>query len=273
MKRMLIGLLVLGAGCSRHQSTTLTSIEMEAGAQGQASAADLGRSWNRAMGQRDLSLLGPLYASEVTFYGAPLRRDQVIQVLSDAFTKDSSFTQKVLDVKTTSPTRVEVKREWIRFGKKYTGVTWLEGKQDDDRWVVVAEGDAAAPQASFCDELSKRVALSTQTANALVAGPPGHVDATVAVAPPQFPGYAVAMTTTANGAPTPGARAVANHPVTVGWYDVEPCFLYSPAPNMKAAPGACVPPGGAEGAVTDVFTGHVLTPDTTLLEQMSKCPH
>ncbi|HEY1959733.1 MAG TPA: hypothetical protein VGH28_29190 [Polyangiaceae bacterium] len=273
MKRILVGLLVLTAACSRQREhgTSLTSVELEAGPSAQQSVADLSRSWNRAISQRDLSLLGPVYGADVDFYGAPLRRDQVVQVLSDAFTKDPSFTQTVLDVKATSPTRVEVKREWIRFGKKHKGVTWLEGKQEDDRWVVVGEGDSSSaernksrgpsgPSVPFCDDLAQRIALSTPEATALQAGPPGHVDAKLVLGPPEFPAFAIAMTSQANG-----------KPVTVAWYDVEPCFLYSPAPNVKAAPGVCVPPGNASGAVTDVFTGHVLTAEPKLLVQMSKC--
>ena len=264
MKRIFIGLLVLGAACSRHreEGVSLSSVNVEAGAPAQQSLVDMGRSWDRAMSQRDLSLLGPLFATDVDYYGAPLRRDQVIQILSDAFTKDPSFTQKITDVKATSPTRVEVSREWVRFSKKYEGATWLEGKQENDRWVVAGVGAAnAKATTSFCDDLAKRIALSTPEASALVAGPPGGVDSKLVLGPPDFPAYAIAVTGAANGKPT-----------TLAWYDVEPCFLYSPAPNMKAAPGVCVPPGNANGAVTDVFTGRVLTADPKLLVQMSKCP-
>ena len=272
MKRISMGLLVLATACSRHGTATLSSVELEASVPQQQTLPALAKSWENAMALRDLSLLSPVYAESVSFHGAPLRHDQVIQILSDAFTKDPSFTDKLLDVKTTSPTRVEVKRQWVRFGKRYTGWTWLEGKQEDGRWVVAAEGDKQSdervasqkhggPSAGFCDMLTKRIALATNEGRALVHGPPDHTDAFVATAPPEFPAYSVAITTTANGTPT-----------TVGWIEVEPCFLYSPAPNVKLAPGVCVPPGGANGAVTDPFTGHVLTADPQLLTQMSKCP-
>lgn len=270
MKRITIGLLVLAAACSRHhEGTSLTSVQLDASPPAQGSLADLGRSWDRAMSQRDLSLLGPLFATTVTFYGAPMRRDQVIQVESDAFVKDPSFTQEALGVRTVSPSRVEVSRRWVRFRKKYKGTTWIEGKQENDRWVIASIGDTATderfahrgPSASFCDELAQHVALSTPEAQALVSNPPERVDTFVAVGPPQFPAYSIVATTTANGAKT-----------TVGWYEVEPCFLYSPAPNVKGSPATCVPPGGANGAVTDAFTGRVLTATPALLTQMSKCP-
>jgi len=250
-------LLVALAACSRQKDVTLTSATLDASAA--PPVTELARAWDRAMSQRDLTLLGPLYADEVTFYDVPLRRDQVIRVQSDAFMKDPSFTEKLLSVRATSPTRVEMKREWFRFGKKQTGTVWLEGERAGDQWLVTAEG-ARAPTGDFCDQLATDVALSTGEAKALVEGPPDHVRAVLAATPPEFPGYGVALIAQANGAPA-----------TAEWIDVEPCTFYSPGPNVKTDPGACVPPGLATGAVTNVFTGAVLGPDPKLVTQLSKC--
>jgi nucleosome binding factor SPN SPT16 subunit len=79
--KWIIGLmLVLGACSRRDEGTTITGAKVDASATPrQAELDDAAKRWNQAMSQRDLSLLAKVYGMHVTFYGVPLRHDQVIQ--------------------------------------------------------------------------------------------------------------------------------------------------------------------------------------------------
>ncbi len=269
MKRAAIAILLLS--CSRHHEdqTTLTSAKLDAATTQQSQLEELVKRWNGAVSQRDPTLSDQVYGSRVELYGVPLRHDQILQVQKASFDADQSFTQKLERV-TVSGTRVDFTRKYVRFGKVKFEHAWIGGAQENGKWVVTSVGDDASDErmkraanvvVPRCEDLARRVAMSTKEATALVEGPPDNVQTRVAASPPEFPAYAIVGTTMANNVPT-----------TVAWYDVVACRLYEPSPSPNPSSGACVTPGNAPGAVTDVFTGSVLTPDPNLLVEMSQCP-
>lgn len=269
MKRVAIALVLLS--CSRHHdgTTTLTSAKLDAAVTNDAHLEELAQQWNRAVSQRDPTLVDQVYGSRVELFGVPLRHDQILRVQTAAFDADPSFTQEIERV-SIAGTRIDFTRKYVRFGKDKSTHAWITGAQESGKWVVTAVGDdasderlknAASAEAPFCEQLAERVALSTKEGSALVAGPPGGVQTRVAASPPEFPAFAVVSTTNVAGVPT-----------TVAWYDVVRCKLYEPSPSPVPAAGACVTPGDTPGAVTDVLTGSVLTADPNLLVEMSQCP-
>ncbi|HEX4512674.1 MAG TPA: hypothetical protein VH054_04035, partial [Polyangiaceae bacterium] len=213
MKRIAVALFLVACSRSRHE-TTLTSATLDAAAS-QRDLVNLAEQWDRALALRDPSLVARVYADRVAFYGIPLRHDQVVSVQAFAIDADPSFTQRITKTRVDG-TRVAIDREWVRFGKQHTGHMWLTGAVEHGHWVVTSVGDDAsdararpAPPAAAqsCEATATRVALSTREGNALVEGPPDHVNVRIAATPPSFPAYAVAMTTMAAGVPT-----------TVAWY-------------------------------------------------------
>ena len=214
----------------------------------EAEVHDAAQRWNRAMSQRDLSLLAGVYGTKVTFHGVPLRHDQMLQVLSDAFVKDPSFTQSIAEVRpgAGADRRVRVKRKWVTLGVTHEQPTWLELSREDGKLVVTAQGDATSdarakqPNEDRCEELARRVVLSTPRATALMRAPgDGYPnEAYVALTPPEWPAWVVTVIdhTTPN-------------PVAIGWFDVVP----------------------ETGEVSEAFTGETLAPNRDLLAEMRKC--
>ena len=259
MKKTTFGTLALAAvafACSRHDdTTTITSAKVDGGASPRENdALDAARRWNAAMSQRDLTLLANVYGANVTFAGVPLRHDQVIQVLSDSFVKDPSFTQSITDVRSPVADRIELKRTWVTVGKSHSDSMWLKLAREDGKLVIVEQGDPisdarlsseADAKEDYCDGLSRRVVMSTDKARSLVDVPrgPQQVGANevrVVVAPPTWPAYAVAVIDHT----TPKA-------VTIGWFDVVP----------------------QTGEVSDALGGETLAPNGELVAQMRKCSH
>lgn len=238
MKRILIGLFLAGVACTKREAPTLTSAAVDAGSPENAELATAAQRWNAAISQRDLSLLTNAYASHVTFYGIPLRHDQVIQIRSDEFTKDPSFTQSVADVRVVSPSRVELERKWVTLGTRHSEKASLDLVREDGRWVVAGEGEARASQANdACAGLATRMVLSSKKASAL-AGVDVNNDVHVANEPPTWPMYSVAIVENEKDVAT-----------TVGWYDVVP----------------------STGELSDALTGETLAADPGLVAQMRKC--
>ncbi len=263
MKRIAVAIVLLA--CSRHEDATLTSATVDASAR---NVREMAEQWNRALANRDETLVTQIYGERVSFFGVPLRHDEIVRVQMAAFNADPSFTQKIERVHAAG-THVDFTRRWTRFGNGKLAHAWLDGAQEGGRWVVTGVGDdasdararrAASAERPFCEQLAERIALSTREGSALVIGPPGNVQTRVAATPPELPGYAVAFITDVKGRPT-----------AVAWYDVFACKLREPGPNPDKSAGACVTPGGAAGAVTDALTGKVLTPDPNLLVEMSQC--
>ncbi len=266
MKRIVIALAL--AACSRHEesSTSLTSATIDASTR---PLVEMAQRWNRALSNRDVTLVPSVYGAQVELWGVPLRNDQVVAIQKVAFDDDQSFTQTIDQVRVEG-SRVELRRKWIRFGTTYTGHAWLEGSKVNGRWVVTKEGDDASdararsqekPKKESCESVAMLVALSTMEAGELVKGPPDRITTRIAAAPPSYPAYAIALTTLATGAPT-----------TAAWYDVVPCRMYAPGPNVRPTTKACVTPGNVPGVVTDALSGRVLTADPGLLDQMNRCP-
>jgi hypothetical protein len=270
MKRVLLVLFLLAASCSRRERTTVTSAKVDASLEAPTSLLDLADRWNRALSQRDPALLRSVYASSVTLYDAPLRRDQVVRVWTGALAMDPTFTQRVLEARVVRANRIELKRTWTRFGKSYTDVAWLEAKRrSDDTWAVTAEGDEASdaraaarrrkePIHDSCDAAATRVALSTDVPDAPGDAPPEHLDAAVVAGPPELPAYQVVLTATVRGAPR-----------VIAWYEVASCAMLRASPGDA---GTLCGLGRSKGIVRDAFTSAVLNPDPKLLAEMADCP-
>ena len=259
MKKTIPAMVVLAAlasACSRHDDkTTVTSAKVQSSSTPQENdSLAAARRWDAAMSQRDLSLLANVYGKNVVFYGVPLRHDQVIQVLSDMFVKDPSFTQSISDVRSPTADRIEMKETKVVTGKSRSDKAWLKLAREDGALVVVEQGDASSdarlaaqsnPKPEYCEGLAQRVVMSTEKARALVDVPrgPGNNgyanEARVVVAPPSWPAYVVAVIDHT----TPKA-------VAIGWYDVVP----------------------QTGEVSDAFNGETLKPDADLVAQLRKCP-
>jgi hypothetical protein len=265
--------LVAVTACSkRREEPTLTSAVIEAGSS-ESDLAHVASEWNRAMSQRDPTLLDQIYGSRVMLYGVPLRHDQVLAIEHVAFDSDPSFTQNITDVHVITNHRVAFDRHWVRFSKSYDERTWLDMTIEHGRWFVTGEDDEASKARSiaraedaadggpraFCSTEAENVALSTMEGRALLQGPPGHTRIDTVASPPEFPAYAVAITT---NIPTP---------TTLAWFDIEPCFIDSPAPNTKPTAGSCVTPGNSPGAISNGLDGKVLDADPHTLIAMSRC--
>ncbi len=238
-------MLVLGACSRRDEQTTVTGAQLEASVSTtprEAELNDAAKRWNQAMSQRDLSLLAGVYGVRVTFYGVPLRHDQVLQVLSDAFTKDPSFTQSIDDVRTGNGTRVRMKRTWVTLGAQHSETTWLQLAREDGKLVVVGQGDdkPEGPKIGRCEDLAQRVVLSTPRATSMMhAQANGYPNESRVVAtPPEWPMYVVTI-----------IDRTTPHPIAIGWFDVVP----------------------ETGEVSDAFTGETLTPNRDLIAQMRTC--
>jgi hypothetical protein len=242
----MVVLTVLGA-CSRHDDEiTVTSAKVASTmTPRERDAQDAAQRWNAAMSQRDLTLLAAVYGANVVFYGVPLRHDQVLQVLSDAFVKDPSFTQSITDVRMPAADRIELKRTYVVTGKSRNDPAWLKLAREDGKLVVVEQGDPtsdarldARPRAKeeYCEGLAQRVVLSTDKARALV----GHANEVhVVFAPPMWPAYVVTV-----------LDKTQTRPVAIGWFDVVP----------------------QTGEVSDAFGGETLKPNGDLVAQLRNCP-
>lgn len=249
---------LLASACSRHDDddkTTVTSAKMQSSSTPQESdALAAARRWDAAMSQRDLSLLANVYGKNVTFYGVPLRHDQVIQALSDMFVKDPSFTQSISDVRTPAADRVELKQTKVITGKSRSDAAWLKLAREDGALVVVEQGDASsnarlAAQTSakeeYCEGLAQRVVMSTDKGRSLVDVPRGRGndgyanEVRLVLAPPSWPAYVVAV-----------IDHTTPKPIAIGWFDVVP----------------------QTGEVSDAFGGETLKPDGDLVAALRKCP-
>jgi hypothetical protein len=259
MKKTIIAMVVLGAlgsACSRRDDeTTLTSAKVQGSTtphENDAIAAT--RRWDAAMSQRDLSLLANVYGKNVTFYGMPLRHDQVIQALSDMFVKDPSFTQTIANVRTPAADRVELDQKMVITGKSRTEKAWLTLAREGGALVVVEQGDAisdarlaaqSSPKQEYCEGLAQRVVMSTDKARALVDVPRaadrnGYAnEVRLVVAPPAWPAYVIGV-----------IDHTTPKPVVIGWFDVVP----------------------QTGEVSDAFGGETLKPDAALVAQLRNCP-
>ncbi len=258
MKKTITAMVVLAAlvgACSRHddETTTTTSAKVEGTAtphENDAIAA--ARHWDAAMSQRDLSLLANVYGEHVTFYGMPLRHDQVIQALSDMFVKDPSFTQSISNIKTPAADHVELEQKMVVNGKSRSDKAWLRLAREDGALVVVEQGDASSDarlasqsnsKQDYCEGLAQRVVMSTDKARALVDVPRGSNgnanEVRLVAAPPASPAYVIAV-----------IDHTTPRPVTIGWYDVVP----------------------QTGEVSDAFGGETLRPDADLVGQLRSCP-
>jgi hypothetical protein len=239
-------LLLIATACSRHDDqTTITSAKVNGSSTPRENdALDAAKRWNAAMSQRDLTLIASVYGAHVMFLGVPLRHDQVVQVLSDAFVKDPSFTQSITDVKNPVPDRIEMKRTWVTTGKSHTDSTWLRLAREDGKLVVIEQGDPSSDarvssqsdtKQEYCDGLAQRVVMSTDKARALVDVPRG----------PLQNGYANEVRVV--------AVTVIDHTtmkaVAIGWFDVVP----------------------QTGEVSDALGGETLKPNGDLVAQMRKC--
>ena len=243
------------ASCSRHDDkTTVTSAKVQGSNTPQENdAVATARRWDAAMSQRDLSLLARVYGKNVSFYGVPLRHDQVIQALSDMFVKDPSFTQSVSEVRMPSPERIELKHTKVVTGKSRNDKAWLKLAREDGALVVVEQGDAssdarlAAPSAKeeYCEGLAQRVVLSTEKGRSLVDVPrgPGNNgyanEVRLVLAPPSWPAYVVAV-----------IDHTTPKPIAIGWFDVVP----------------------QTGEVSDAFGGETLKRNADLIAQLRNCP-
>jgi hypothetical protein len=228
--------------CSRrHEEPTLTSATLDAAAPvpRQSEMLEATRSWSRAMSQRDLELLAKAYGSRVIFYGVPMRREQVLQALSDAFAKDPSFTQSIENPRVILPARVQMTRRWVAFGVARTEEMWVELAREDGTLAVVLQGDQPDHR-DRCALLAYHLVLSSPRANELVHPPdsPRPNEARVAVMPPEWPTYVVAV-----------VDHTTPRPVAIGWFEVTP----------KTAD------------VTDAFTGETIEPSPKLVAQMRGC--
>ena len=261
MKKTITAMVVLAApvlafaACSKHdEQTTTTSAKVESTTAPESDTLAAARRWDAAMSQRDLSLLANAYGKNVLFYGVPLRHDQVIQVLSDMFVKDPSFTQSMSDVKTPSADRVELDRKSVVLGKSRNDRAWLKLAREDGKLVVVEQGDQTSDarisaqsntKEEYCEGLAQRTVLSTDKARALVDVPRGPQqngyanDVRVVATPPSWPDYVVAV-----------IDKTTQNPVAIGWFDVVP----------------------QTGEVSDALGGETLKPNADLVAQIRKCP-
>jgi len=228
--------------CSRrHEEPTLTSATLDAAASTprESEVLEATRFWSRAMSQHEIALLSKAYGSRVIFYGVPMRRDQVLQALGDAFAKDPSFTQSIEEPRFVPPARVQMQRTWVAFGVPHTEEMWVELAREDGRLAVVLQGDQPDHR-DRCALLAYHLVLSSSRASELVHPEDSRRpnEACVVVMPPEWPTYVVAV-----------VDHTTPRPVAIGWFEVTP----------KTAD------------VTDAFTGETIAPSPSLVAQMRGC--
>ncbi len=240
MKRIFAFALALAACSRRHHETTLTSAQLDASVTPrEAEMFAVAHRWDRALAEHDLVQLGDVYAARINLYGVPVRRDQALQVWTDAFAADPSFTQSIDDVRVVPPMRVLMRRTWTARGETYVEDAWLDLRRELGELFVVGHGDPATAR-DRCAELAYRVALSSARAKELVRPEESahENESLVAVIPPEWPTYVVAI-----------VDRTTTHAVAIGWFEVDP----------------------RADSVTEAFTGETIEPDRRLVAQLRGC--